>query len=131
MKSLFILNEDFLNPKIFEKQYPDNCDMVFPWDLTYFNKKNFSFKQLMFMYECLTQTDVLILKGTASEIIQWYQSEYDELQVYITYPPREQFHDLDKEKFKILKPDDLIKAGHRSFNRFFPFWKYVKKQLTF
>ena len=53
---ILILNENNLNPRIINSDISFD-KIIFPWDAPYFEKQNYSLKQLVFIYECLISFD--------------------------------------------------------------------------
>jgi hypothetical protein len=120
MKTIWF-HEEMLTP--YHPLLDEEGKKVFVWDNTYFKKQKYSFKRLVFIYECLQELPIEIIQGETEKVLSgsiitqwspnpWIQKVVENLKVacYVTTP----FVEINQDYFS---------------KRFFGFWKKIEKRI--
>tara|TARA_A100001015_G_scaffold300772_1_gene386694 strand:+ start:1730 stop:2119 length:390 start_codon:yes stop_codon:yes gene_type:complete len=115
---ILILNENNLNPRIIKGDIIFD-KVIFPWDTEYFEKQNYSLKQLIFIYECLISfEEIEIIKSSTDKLIDELSKENK-----IFLVNQNKINNESNENIKIINTKSSI---NKKFMSFFPFWKELK-----
>jgi len=124
---ILILNENNLNPRIINSDISFD-KIIFPWDAPYFEKQNYSLKQLVFIYECLISFDEIdIIKSCTDTLIDKLSKENE---VFLINKNQNQNQNQIKYKSnKKIKVINIKNQYDKKFMKFFPFWKEIRSTI--
>ena len=107
----------------------DNTKAIFVWDDVYFQRRAYSLKRLVFIYETLCEMPVDIIKGNLYEVMQTISP--DSIKTFFSADVI--IKDLIKRlsddfKVEVVKPLPFVQVAEEiDFKRFFRYWNKVKK----
>lgn len=107
----------------------DNIRIIYIWDDGYYQRKGYSLKRLVFIYETLCAMKVDIIKGDTITIFQSLSAN----KIYIPYSADSEIKKLSDNISKItdieiIKEVDFVNmANDISLKRFFQYWNKAKK----
>lgn len=107
----------------------DNIRIIYIWDDGYYQRKGYSLKRLVFIYETLCAMKVDIIKGDTIAIFQCLSPN----KIYIPYSADSEIKKLSDNISKItdieiIKEVDFVNmANDISLKRFFQYWNKAKK----
>jgi|GEM_PF-6870956 len=130
MSAVLFIDEDHLNPRLLLNKIDEQCLVIFPWDKSYFESRSYSFKQLFFFYESLLDEDVNIYLGELETVVNSFRK--DEQTSF--YMPMSLINRLSNEFLSTTKVTSvdlaaLTEQPDHFCNRFFQYWREVKKQV--
>jgi len=131
MGRLIWIHEDMLsrNHPVFAESAGD-CEVVFVWDDRYFQDQGYSFKRLVFIYECLQDMDVTLYKGDTLTILDVISQGRD---IHTGDTPSLYIHDVintvsSGSKVYIHQNIPLTSiAANSDMGRFFRYWNRARK----
>ena len=130
-RSLIWVHEDALSQShpVFSAAGDEHV-ALFVWDNEYFQSQNYTVKRLLFIYECLLEMDVQIIKGNTAEVL----SDFCEGQIYTAYTPNPYFLDIIEKLRTSSSRVTMIEGEPFSqidsdvpMGRFFQFWNKGRK----
>lgn len=132
--NIILLNEDNLsnNHPVFEvaKQSGD-YKTIFIFDEEYLNEQNFSFKKIVFIYECLQDINCDIYKGETLNVID--EISPSKILIPKTINPFfiKKYNKLaEKYDIEIVDQVKFIELNKQpDLKRFFRYWNKAKKQI--
>ena len=132
--NLILLNEDNLssNHPVFQIAEEDGYfKTVFIFDEDYLNQTQYSFKRIVFIYECLKQIDCEIYKGATKEVIDHLAPKKIFIPNTINPFFNKTYSKLSKAyQIEIINQTKLIELENQpDLKRFFRYWNKAKKQL--
>jgi len=108
----------------------DEYVALFVWDNEYFQSQNYTVKRLLFIYECLLEMDVQIIKGNTAEVL----SDFCEGQIYTAHTPNPYFLDIVEKlrarssRVTMIEDEPFSQiASDVPMGRFFQFWNKGRK----
>jgi hypothetical protein len=132
--NIVFLNEDNLStkhPVFVEAENEGDFETIFIFDQKYIDKNQFSFKKIVFIYECLRAIDCKIFKGDSQEIIE--QLNPDKIFIPNTINPyfnRIYSNLSNKFSIEIINQNKFVELESKpDLKRFFRYWGKAKKQL--
>jgi hypothetical protein len=107
---------------------PKNSRVIFIWDEAIFQKRNWSLKRLVFLYESLCDLKVEILRGDTELIF----NQFSNLKIYVAESAdpvtRAQIQSVAKTRPVQIVPNQIF-AEFKSYKepqRFFQYWKKIE-----
>ena len=105
-------------------------DVLFIWDNEFFQSQGYTVKRLLFIYECLLEMDVAIIKGSMAEVL----SDFCNGEIYTAQTPNPYFRDIIKSlqaggsKVIIVENEMFSQIDQGAeMGRFFQFWNKGRK----
>lgn len=125
MSEIILLDEYHLNPEATNLP-PLTATKIFCCDRRYYNHENFSLNRLVFIYSYLCEHEVEIIDGSVTDFLAQQQDAHYYVSSFLYQRHKSSFDKMTHTQYQI---DSVIKQPEKSFRRFFPFWKVVKKQV--
>lgn len=105
---------------------------IFVWDNTYFKSQGYTAKRLLFIYECLLEMDVQIIKGETLEVL----TAFCEGEIFTAATPNPFFLDIiakiEKNASRVTRIEDEPFSQipyDADLGRFFKFWNKGRKSI--
>ena len=106
--------------------------VLFIWDNEYFQSQGYTVKRLLFIYECLLEMDVQIIKGNTLEVL----SDFCEGEIFTASTPNPYFLDIIEQmgerssKVTLVEDDPFSQIPQdEEMERFFRFWNKGRKSI--
>ena len=106
--------------------------VLFIWDNEYFQSQGYTVKRLLFIYECLLEMDVQIIKGNTLEVL----SDFCEGEIFTASTPNPYFLDIVEQmgerssKVTLVEDDPFSQIPQdEEMERFFRFWNKGRKSI--
>lgn len=131
MSALVWVHEDALrrDHPVFTSAGRD-AQAVFVWDNHYFQSQNYSFKRLVFIYECLADLDVTLYQGDTLDVLSNIVGERDlylarSVNPFVSGVVGELSKDVS---VRVIEETPLTEiAANSDMGRFFRYWNRARK----